>query len=92
MAAIRGNTEKSSYGYVWRADHTTALQIWDYLQGVFCYTRANAQDSARKKWQSMTMGEMTGVAFNVQVTNHLAEYVRAGVVMAEDDILSHFFS
>ena len=29
MAAICGNTEKSFYSYVWRADHTTALQIRD---------------------------------------------------------------
>ena len=38
MAAIRGNTDKSFYGNVWRANHTTALQIWDYLQEVFRYT------------------------------------------------------
>ena len=43
MAAIQDNTEKSFYSYVWRADHTTALQIWNYLQEVFRYPGANAQ-------------------------------------------------
>ena len=89
MAAIRGDTEKSFNSYVWRADHTTALQIWDYLREI---TGANVQDKGRKKWQNMTMGKMTALAYNVQVTNHLAECVREGVVMDNDDILSHYLT
>ena len=35
------------------------------------------------------MGKMTAVAYNNQVSNHLAECDRVGVIMDNDDILSH---
>ena len=40
----------------------------------------------------MTMGKMTALAHNVQVTNLLAECVRVGVVMDDGDILSHYLT
>ena len=40
----------------------------------------------------MSMGKMTALAYNVQVTNHLAECVRVGVVMDDDDTLSHYLT
>ena len=40
----------------------------------------------------MTMGKMTAAAYNVQVTNHLAECVRVGAKMSYEDILSHFLT
>ena len=90
MSNRRHNTALSHFSYVHRNDHNTALKIRDHLQSVFRLAGPTSQDNARKKWQNMSMGKLTAVAYNVQVTAHLAEC--ASAYMTEDDILFHFLN
>ena len=81
QAAIRQNTAMTHNSYVHRDDHDSALKIWDHLQNVFRLSGPTAQDNARRKWQNMSMGKLTAVAYNVQVNAHLAESARVGVYL-----------
>ena len=40
----------------------------------------------------MSMGKLTAVAYNVQVTAHLAECARVGAFMTDDDVLAHYLN